>query len=556
MHTPTISAAPTDTRTHRQKMLTFAGVLLAMFLGSLDQTIVSTALPRIVADLHGLDRFTWVATAYLVASTALVPIYGKLADMYSRRKIEVTAVIIFLIGSMLCGLAGEFGSLPLLGDGMNQLVIFRAIQGFGGAGLFAMAFIIIADLFPPAERGRYQGFTGAVFGTSSVLGPFLGGFLTDQGSGWIPGVAGWRLVFYVNLPLGALALWFILTQMPPLRPRAQPKPFDYLSALLLLTGLVPLVMALQLNKAEYGWTSPVTLGLFGVAVVSLVAFVLRSLRHENPILDFGLFRNVVFRSANGALFLLGGAFLGIIIFQPLFMVNVLGESATRAGVSLIPLSMGVVSGSLLAGQMVSRFGHYKRWMLGGLVVLLGGLSLLATMPATVSYYQVLGYLLLCGIGLGPTMPLYTLAIQNAIEPRLLGQATSACQFFRQIGGAITASVLGTVLTLTLAQSMPVSAAPPMVPVKQTVVAEGPALPAAAATAAASPEVKAAFSKAISRVYLVNICLVLGGLLVTLFVPELPLRKSNAAPTSEPHPQPLSGGEGSHGGAGGELKMKS
>ena len=512
-------------------MLTFAGVLLAMFLGALDQTIVSTALPRIVADLNGLERFTWVATAYLVASTALVPIYGKLADMYSRRKIEVTAVVIFLIGSMLCGLAGEFGDLPLLGDGMNQLVVFRAIQGFGGAGLFAMAFIIIADLFPPAERGRYQGFTGAVFGTSSVLGPFLGGFLTDHGSNLIPGVAGWRLVFYVNLPLGLLALWFILTQMPALRPRSQPKAFDYLSAALLMAGLVPLVMALQLNKAVYGWTDPVTLGLLAVAVASLAAFVFRSLRHENPILDFGLFRNPVFRTANGALFLLGGAFLGIIIFQPLFMVNVLGATATKAGVSLIPLSMGVVMGSLLAGQMVSRYGHYKRWMLAGLVVLLGGLSLLATMPANVSYYQILGYLLLCGIGLGPTMPLYTLAIQNAIEPRLLGQATSASQFFRQIGGAITASVLGTVLTLTLTQSLPTTTAPPLRPVAQTVVTEGPALPVATASSASSPAMRAAFSKAISRVYFVNIFLVVGGLLMTLFVPELPLRKSNAGPAA-------------------------
>ncbi|WP_257883330.1 MDR family MFS transporter [Hymenobacter sp. DG01] len=511
----------TENLTHRQKMLTFAGVLLAMFLGSLDQTIVSTALPRIVADLNGLDRFTWVATAYLVASTALVPIYGKLADTYSRRKIEIGAVSVFLLGSMLCGLAGEFGPLPLLGDGMNQLVIFRAVQGLGGAGLFAMAFIIIADLFPPAERGRYQGFTGAVFGTSSVLGPLLGGFLTDHGSNLIPGVAGWRLVFYVNLPLGLVALWFILTQMPALRPAATPKPLDYLAAGLLMLGLVPLVVALQLDKATYGWTSPVTLGMLAVSAAALALFVRRSLHHENPILDFSLFRNQVFRTANGALFLLGGAFLGIIIFEPLFMVNVLGVSATKAGVSLIPLSMGVVMGSLLAGQMVSRFGHYKRWMLGGLVVLLGGLSLLATMPVTVSYGQVLGYLLLSGLGLGPTMPLYTLAIQNAIEPQLLGQATSASQFFRQIGGAITASILGVILATTLSQGLPRTGTGPAIPV--AMVAEGPA---ASVTAPASASAKAVFSQAISRVYLFNICLVVGGLLMTLFVPELPLRKSN------------------------------
>jgi MFS family permease len=322
--------------------------------------------------------------------------------------------------------------------------------------------------------------------------------------------------------------------MPALRPRSQPKPFDYLSAVLLMLGLVPLVMALQLNKAVYGWTSPFTMSLLALAVTSLAAFVFRSLRHENPILDFNLFKNPVFRTANAALFLLGGAFLGIIIFEPLFMVNVLGASATRAGVSLIPLSMGVVAGSLLAGQMVSRFGHYKRWMLAGIVVLLGGLSLLATMPENVGYYQVLGYLLLCGIGLGPTMPLYTLAIQNAIEPQLLGQATSASQFFRQIGGAITASVLGAVLTLTLAQYMPAAGAPPLTPVQERVVGEGTELPAGASASVASPVMRVAFSKAISRVYLVNIFLVSCALLMTLFVPELPLRKTH----SEAPPAPV------------------
>ena len=516
----------TETLTHRQKMLTFAGILLAMFLGSLDQTIVSTALPRIVADLNGLDRFTWVATAYLVASTALVPIYGKLADMYARRTIEIVAVSIFLVGSGLCGLAGEFGPLPVLGDGMTQLVVFRAIQGFGGAGLFAMAFIIIADLFAPAERGRYQGFTGAVFGTSSVLGPLLGGFLTDKGSGLLPGVAGWRLVFYVNLPLGALALWFILTQMPPLRPRATPKPFDFLSAALLMAGLGPLVVALQLNRAQYPWGGALTLGLLGGGVLALALFVGRSLRHENPILNFGLFKSPVFRSANAALFCLGGAFLGVIIFEPLFMVNVLGESATRAGASLMPLSLGVVTGSMLAGQMVSRFGHYKRWMLGGLSVLLVGLGLLATMPATVGYYQVLGYLAVCGLGLGPTMPLYTLAIQNATAPDLMGQATSASQFFRQIGGALAASALGAVLSFTLAHELPASAQAPAA-TRPAVVAEGPAVPTAP-TGAAAPAVRAAFATAIGRVYLVDIGLVVAGLLLTLLVPELPLRKANEA----------------------------
>ncbi|MGY2132199.1 MDR family MFS transporter [Hymenobacter sp. HD11105] len=518
----------TNSLTQRTKLFTLAGVLLALFLGSLDQTIVATALPRIVGDLHGLDRFTWVATAYLVASTALVPIYGKLADMYSRRTIEVTAILVFLFGSALCGLAGEFGTLPLLGDGMSQLIIFRAVQGFGGAGLFAMAFIIIADLFPPAERGKYQGFVGATFGVSSVLGPFLGGLLTDHGDGLVPGVEGWRLVFYVNLPLGALALWFILSRMPALRPRGEQQSLDYVAALLLMLGLGPLVIALQINKVQYGWTSPTTLGLFALSITALILFVVRSKRASNPILDFSLFDNKVFRTVNLALFLLGGAFLSIIIFEPLFLVNVLGTTATQAGVSLIPLSLGVVTGSMLAGQMVSRFGHYKRWMLGGGVVLMTGLSLLASMPDNVTYYQVLFYVVLCGLGLGPSMPLYTLAVQNAIEPRLLGQATSASQFFRQIGGAIAAAGLGAVLASSLAQSLPAAARAADSP-SEIIVSEGPALPTGLARLSGLPKdvVRAAFTHAISRIYLCTLLLVIAGWITTWFIPELPLRKTNA-----------------------------
>ena len=510
-----------STLTQRTKMLTLTGVLLAMFLGALDQTIVSTALPRIVADLNGLSRLTWISTAYLVASTALVPVYGKLADMYSRRKIEIVAILIFLFGSALCGLAGEFGNLPLIGDGMNQLVAFRAIQGLGGAGLFAMAFIVIADLFPPAERGKYQGFTGAVFGTSSVLGPFLGGLLTDHGTGLLPGVEGWRLVFYVNLPLGALALWFILTQMPALRPRGQAQPLDYLSALFLMAGLVPLVVALQLPRARYGWSAPLTLGLLALAVLMLTLFVVRSRRSPNPILDLHLFQNPVFRTAVTAIFLLGGAFLSIILFEPLFMVKVVGVSATRAGVSLIPLSLGVVVGSLVAGRMVSRFGHYKRWMLGGGLIVLLGLSLLATMPVTVSYGQVLAYVLLTGLGLGPSMPLYTLAIQNAVEMRQLGQATSAAQFFRQIGGAIAAALLGAVLTLHLGASLPGPTAPDRPLMAAEVSAPAPI------TRPVAPEVREAFVQAIHHVYGWTSLLVAAGWLATLLIPELPLRKTNA-----------------------------
>ncbi|MGI4737382.1 MAG: MDR family MFS transporter [Janthinobacterium lividum] len=481
-----------DLLTSRQRRLTSAGLLLAMFLGALDQTIVSTALPRIVADLHGLDRFTWVATAYLAASTALVPLYGKLADMYPRRTLEVLAVSIFLVGSGLCGLAGEFGPLPGLGDGMTQLIVFRVVQGVGGAGLLALALIIVADLFPPAERGKYQGLMGAVFGASSVLGPLLGGWLTDHAGSWVPGMAGWRFIFYVNLPLGVVTLWFIVTQMPPLRPRTAAQVFDGGSAALLVGGLALLIVGLQLPKVGPGWASPQALALLAGAVLALALFVARSLRHPNPILALSLFGNAVFRPAGLALFLLGGGFLGIVLFQPLFMVNVLGESATRAGASLMPVSLGVVSGSILSGQLVARFGHYRRWMMGGLTLALGGLALLATMPLTISYYRVLGYLAVCGLGLGPTLPLYTLAVQNAVAPALVGQATAASQFFRQIGGVLAASVLGAVLTFTLSRELP---APPLGNgATHSVVSRE------AVSAQPTPARQAAFAHALKRVY--------------------------------------------------------
>ena len=443
----------------RDKTLTLIGILLAMFLGALDQTIVSTALPKIVEDLQGLERYAWVATIYLLASTILVPIYGKLADMMSKKTIELWAVGLFLTGSFLCGLAGEFGPLPILGDGMSQLIIFRAIQGLGGAGLFSMAFIVIADLYPPRVRGKYQGFVGATFGIASVIGPWIGGLLTDYGSNIIPGIAGWRWVFYVNVPFGILALWFLLTKMPPLLPREKGQSLDYLSAFFLVAALVPFVLALQLDKTTYPWGGATTLTMFAVSAVMLALFIITALRSDNPILDLNLFRNRVFTTANIALFFLGASFLSIVIFLPLFMVNVLGVSATRAGVSLIPLSLGVVSGAIVSGQIVSKVGTYKWLMLLGGSVLLVGIYLLSTMSPDIAYSRIVLYMVVCGLGVGPSLPLYTLAIQNAVDIRKVGQATSASQFFRQIGSTVGAAILGTVLASSLAASFASAALP-------------------------------------------------------------------------------------------------
>ncbi|MFN2322336.1 MAG: MDR family MFS transporter [Trueperaceae bacterium] len=434
----------------RDKALTLTGILLAVFLGALDQTIVSTALPKIVEDLEGVSRYAWVATAYLLASTVLVPIYGKLADLYSRKRIVLFAISTFLLGSFLCGVAGEFGALPVLGDGMNQLIAFRALQGLGGAGLFSLAFIVIADLFPPRERGKYQGLVGATFGVASVLGPWVGGLLTDYGGAIVPGIEGWRWVFYVNVPFGALALWFVATRMPPLRPRESGTRLDVLSALLLMGALVPLVLGLSFDRTVYPWAGGVTVATFAAALVFGALFVLRSLASPNPVLEVRLFKDRVFSTANLAALLLGAAFLSTVIFLPLFMVNVLGVSATRAGVSLIPLSLGVVLGSIFGGQIASRLGRYKGLMVFAGSVLIVAMFLLSTMPVDVPYWQVTLYMVIAGLGVGPGLPLYTLAIQNAIDPRKVGQATSAAQFFRQIGGAVGAAVMGTILATTLA----------------------------------------------------------------------------------------------------------
>ena len=496
----------------RDRTLTFVGVLLALFLGALDQSIVSTALPRIVSDLGGVERYAWVATVYLLASTVMVPVYGKLADLMSRRRLELVAIVTFLAGSFLCGLAGEFGALPLVGDGMTQLILARAVQGLGGAGLFAMAFIVIADLFPPRERGKYQGVVGAVFGIASVLGPLVGGFLTDHGGGLVPGVAGWRWVFYVNVPFGALALWFVLRRMPPLVPPARGR-LDVLGAALLVGGVTPLILALQLDKRAYPWTGPTTLAMLGTAVVLLAGFALRSARTSDPLLDPALFRNRVFATSIGALVFLGAAFLGMVVFLPLFLVNVAGVTATGAGAAMIPLSMGVVAGSTVSGRLVSHWGRYKPFMLGGGALLAVGVYLLTTMDATTSAATVALFMVVCGLGVGPSMPLYTLAIQNAVEARTMGQATSASQFFRQIGGAAGAAVMGAVMALSLARSLGGDA--PTVS-----LGEG----ASGAALAVPPPVRAAFADALHPVFLIALGLVVAAWAVTWLIPELPLAR--------------------------------
>lgn len=445
----TQSAAPSSPPaqlTQQQITFTLIGTLLAMFLAALDQTIVSTAGPAIQKALKiDPSLYAWITTSYLVASTVMVPIYGKLSDLYGRRRILMTGIVIFLVGSAWCGLAGDAWTL----------IIARGVQGLGSAALFVSAFAIIGDIFPPQVRGKYTGLFGAVFGLSSVVGPLIGGFLTDNIS--------WHWVFFVNLPLGAIAITFILSKMPQLkRDWGDKKPkVDVLGGILLAVAVIPLLLALSLGKTtlnagETGflWSSWQILSMFALSFVGLLAFLYTESKVEEPILDLKLFNNRTFAIGNLAAFVIGGGFLAAIVFLPLFMVNVVGLSATSSGLTTIPLTFGLVLGNIISGQIVSRIGRYKPLMIIGLLILMAGFIIMGfTLTPQSSQLEVTLKMIIVGIGLGPSIPLYTLAIQNAVEPWQMGVATSTSTFSRQMGSTIGVAILGTFFANALVSSL-------------------------------------------------------------------------------------------------------
>lgn len=425
----------------REKMQALLGMLLAMFLAALDQTVVATAGPEMQKALQiDASLYTWITTAYLVSSTVLVPVYGKLSDVFGRKRIVVFGVVVFLVASMLCGLSQTTG----------QLIAFRALQGVGSASLFTSAFAVVADLFPPSERGKYSGLFGAVFGVSSLVGPLLGGFITDS--------FGWHWVFFINLPIGAIALTFIVLRMPPLKPKLEVHPtIDVFGAVLLALAVVPFLIALTLGRpvvreGEFGylWTDWHVWSLFGVALVGALGFVAWELRVKDPLVDLRLFKNPSVAFGSATVFVMGGAFLTPMVFLPLFMVNVVGVTATASGLTISPLVLGVVAGNVLSGQLVSRIGKYKPLMLGSLVLLIVGFSIMTlTLTATSTQGEVTVKMVLLGLGLGPSIPLYTIAIQNAVPPQQLGVTTSMVTFFRQMGSTVGIAVVGSLFATTL-----------------------------------------------------------------------------------------------------------
>ncbi len=443
----TLPAAPageridyTSTLSPRTKALVLAGVMMGLFLAALDQTIVATALPRIVSELRGMELFAWTSTSYLLASTTMVPIYGKLSDNFGRKPVILAGIAIFLLGSVLCGLAGS----------MLALVVFRGVQGLGAAAITSTAFAVPADLFVPAERARYQGIFGAVFALSSIIGPLLGGVLTDG--------IGWRWVFFINLPLGALAVVFIVAKMPRLHSGLVSK-VDWLGALFLIVATVPLLLTLRGNRPLEAWLSPEVLGMLGLSLVGLVLFIGVERRNPHAIIPFGLFRNRVFTLVAVTSVCVGAAFFAALLFLSIFAVNALGATAREAGMALLPLTAAVVLTSIFTARLVSRTGRYKIVIVSGLVLLCLGLFLLSTLTVESSLWGIGLRMFVFGCGMGPVLPMLTLSIQNAVPPHQVGTATAGRQFFQQLGQALGSAVFGIILTTTLAHALTDTLAP-------------------------------------------------------------------------------------------------
>ncbi|MCC6174128.1 MAG: MFS transporter [Chloroflexi bacterium] len=507
----------------RQLFLTVAGLMLGLLLSALDQTIVGTAMPRIIAELHGFDHYAWVTTAYLLTSTTAVPIVGKLSDLYGRKLFLVGGAAFFVLTSALCGLSQD----------MTQLIVFRGLQGIGGGVLTAMVFTVISAIFPPAQRGRIQGIFSAIFGFASIVGPLLGGYLTDHLS--------WRWVFYVNLPVGAAALTVLWTSFPDIRPAQTRRPIDYFGAAALIACVVPLLLALSSGGATYPWSSPEIIGLFALSAIMLVAFIFVERRAEEPIIPLSLFKNQIVSVATISLALMALGMFGTILFIPLFIQGVIGTSATESGTVMMPMMMTMIVASIVGGQIISRTGRYKLVGLFGLAVTAFGMFLLSRMGPDTTYTTVVLYMMVVGLGLGPTMPVFTLAAQNAVDFSQLGVATSLTQFSRSIGGTLGAAVFGTLLTNSfgpaLHAALPaqvVSAIPAqqLASLQNPQVLLNPELSQALQNSlggqvyqALFGAIRIALADSLGTMFLTGAAIMVVGVVLVIFLKEIPLKRS-------------------------------
>lgn len=530
--------------TRRETLLTMTGVLLVMLLASLDQTIVGTAMPRIITDLQGFDRYTWVTTAYLLTSTVMVPIYGKLSDIFGRKPIFLIGVVLFLAGSAASGASQT----------MNQLIAFRAFQGLGAAALMPIAIAVVGDLFTPRERGKWQGVTGGVFGLSSILGPTVGGWITDNST--------WRWVFYVNLPIGIAALLVLIFLMPPLRSKITGKvSIDYLGAALLILGTVPLLLGFTWAGSQYAWLSWQVISMFTGAVVFLVLFILYEARlerrNEQPIIAPSLFTNRIFTVSVLITMITSMGMFGSILFLPLYAQGVLGISATNSGLLLSPLMGGLIFSSIVSGQLVSRFGKYKWIAFVGMAITIVGSLLLLRLDVSSTNTDLVVAMIVLGLGLGFSMSLYTVIVQNAL-PKIIGQATSALTFFRSIGATIAVAAMGSILTSTYVPAFHNAIAAQVkavIPAKVLTVFDNPNVLLSsdvqkqllARFSAFGPQgkalydqlleaVKVGLTSGIHNVYILSTVLMCIGFVAIFFLKEIPLRGGRRSAASSQAPQ--------------------
>ncbi len=420
---------------HRVRLEILGAVLLGILLAALDQTIVGTALPVIVTDLRGNDVYTWAFTSYLLTATVSGPIYGKLSDLYGRRYIFVFGVAVFLIGSVLCGLSQD----------MWQFIAFRGLQGLGAGALFPVALAIIGDIFAPSERGKYQGFFGAVFGLSSLIGPAIGGIITDT--------IGWHWIFFVNLPLGAIVLFIIWRTLPLHTEDTADRSLDYAGAVLLVAALVPILIGLT-NKQTGDWTDPTVGGFIALGLLLAAVFVFVESRAHEPIVPLALFRIRAFTASVAAMFLAAMGFFTAVVFLPRWFQVVNGSSATESGYQILPLLFGLIASAIVSGQIVARTGRYKPLIFGAMVLLAVGLWLTTNIRPDTPLPVLWLWMLIMGLGVGPSFAVFILIVQNSVPVRELGAATSSVTLFQQVGGTVGLAITGTVFTTTLLEEVP------------------------------------------------------------------------------------------------------
>jgi EmrB/QacA subfamily drug resistance transporter len=490
------------TRPRREVLVVFAALMLAVLLAALDGTIVATALPTITAELGGLDQLSWVVTGYLLASTISTPLYGKLGDLYGRKRVFQAAIVIFLVGSALCGQA----------QGMGELIAFRTVQGLGGGGLIVLAQAIIGDVVSPRDRGRYQGIFGAVFGISSVAGPLIGGFLVDNAS--------WRWIFYVNLPIGivALAVIAVALRVPEQRREAR---IDVLGTILLSLAAGCFVLATSLGGQTYGWGSWQIVGLGVVTVAATALLIPVEKRAAEPVLPMSLFSSRVFTMAGAIGFIVGFGLFGATTYLPLFLQIVTGASPTGSGLELLPLILGLLVTSIGSGQIIARWGHYRPFPIAGTALMVVGFWRLSTMSPDTSALERSLDMLILGLGIGLVMQVLVLAVQNDVDYRNLGVATSGATFFRSIGGCFGVAICGAIFSNRLgAELAGLANLPPALASGNVTRDQVAQLPPVARDAFVG-----AYADALSTVFLVCAPVAALAFVLAWLLPEKPLRRT-------------------------------